>query len=225
MVPVSIHWHGYPVPNDMDGIPGMTQNAVKPERRSPTNLWQLCLERTGTIRIRTVPTKWIAACTGRSSSRRKRRRNMTAITRWRWTVRAPDMLMEHARHGSQQYARHGSQQIMQGMDHSNMQGMDHSNMQGMDHSNMQGTSGGKEDLAHDEMMRNMYSVFSVNGKSGAEVEPLKSRLARRFGCASSMRACRHTNYISSTRFASSDQTDSRLKTGRRLPTNCWRLLR
>lgn len=26
--PVSIHWHGYPVPNAMDGIPGVTQDAV-----------------------------------------------------------------------------------------------------------------------------------------------------------------------------------------------------
>lgn len=29
-VPVSIHWHGVPVPNAMDGIPGVTQNAVQP---------------------------------------------------------------------------------------------------------------------------------------------------------------------------------------------------
>ncbi len=28
--PVSIHWHGYPVPNDMDGIPGVTQDAIAP---------------------------------------------------------------------------------------------------------------------------------------------------------------------------------------------------
>ncbi|MDC3418312.1 multicopper oxidase family protein [Aquibacillus salsiterrae] len=28
--PVTIHWHGLPVPNNMDGIPGVTQNAVKP---------------------------------------------------------------------------------------------------------------------------------------------------------------------------------------------------
>jgi FtsP/CotA-like multicopper oxidase with cupredoxin domain len=28
--PVTIHWHGYPVPIDMDGIPGVTQNAVEP---------------------------------------------------------------------------------------------------------------------------------------------------------------------------------------------------
>ncbi|MBJ6363684.1 multicopper oxidase family protein [Paenibacillus sp. GCM10012307] len=28
--PVTIHWHGIPVPNEMDGIPGVTQNAVQP---------------------------------------------------------------------------------------------------------------------------------------------------------------------------------------------------
>ncbi|MBO8170431.1 MAG: multicopper oxidase family protein [Bacillaceae bacterium] len=28
--PVTIHWHGYPVPNEMDGVPGLTQNAVEP---------------------------------------------------------------------------------------------------------------------------------------------------------------------------------------------------
>ncbi|MBA2875203.1 multicopper oxidase family protein [Thermaerobacillus caldiproteolyticus] len=28
--PVTIHWHGYPVPNNMDGIPGVTMNAVQP---------------------------------------------------------------------------------------------------------------------------------------------------------------------------------------------------
>ncbi|MFM1655007.1 multicopper oxidase family protein [Brevibacillus sp. B_LB10_24] len=27
---VTIHWHGYNVPNSMDGVPGMTQNVVKP---------------------------------------------------------------------------------------------------------------------------------------------------------------------------------------------------
>ena len=28
--PVTIHWHGLPVPNNMDGIPGVTMNAVQP---------------------------------------------------------------------------------------------------------------------------------------------------------------------------------------------------
>ncbi len=28
--PITIHWHGVPVPNAMDGIPGVTQNAVQP---------------------------------------------------------------------------------------------------------------------------------------------------------------------------------------------------
>lgn len=28
--PVTIHWHGYPVPNNQDGVPGVTMDAVKP---------------------------------------------------------------------------------------------------------------------------------------------------------------------------------------------------
>ncbi|MBK8050265.1 MAG: multicopper oxidase domain-containing protein [Anaerolineales bacterium] len=28
--PTTIHWHGVTVPNSMDGVPGMTQEAVKP---------------------------------------------------------------------------------------------------------------------------------------------------------------------------------------------------
>src|SRR5699024_1163766 len=28
--PVTIHWHGLPVPNRMDGVPGVTQNSVEP---------------------------------------------------------------------------------------------------------------------------------------------------------------------------------------------------
>ncbi|MFP3471243.1 multicopper oxidase domain-containing protein, partial [Micrococcus sp. SIMBA_144] len=29
-VPVTIHWHGVLLPNKMDGIPGLTQDAVQP---------------------------------------------------------------------------------------------------------------------------------------------------------------------------------------------------
>lgn len=28
--PVFIHWHGYPVPNNMDGMPGVTQHTIEP---------------------------------------------------------------------------------------------------------------------------------------------------------------------------------------------------
>ncbi|OSX55502.1 multicopper oxidase family protein [Anoxybacillus ayderensis] len=28
--PTAIHWHGYPVPNDQDGVPGVTMDAIKP---------------------------------------------------------------------------------------------------------------------------------------------------------------------------------------------------
>ncbi|MDP1165217.1 multicopper oxidase domain-containing protein, partial [Klebsiella pneumoniae] len=28
--PTTIHWHGYPVPNNQDGVPGVTMDAIKP---------------------------------------------------------------------------------------------------------------------------------------------------------------------------------------------------
>ncbi len=31
--PVAVHWHGYPVPNAMDGVPGLTQDAIPPGGR------------------------------------------------------------------------------------------------------------------------------------------------------------------------------------------------
>jgi FtsP/CotA-like multicopper oxidase with cupredoxin domain len=33
--PTTIHWHGIRVPNDMDGVPGLTQDAVKPGETYP----------------------------------------------------------------------------------------------------------------------------------------------------------------------------------------------
>ncbi|GAA3324983.1 hypothetical protein GCM10020331_055010 [Ectobacillus funiculus] len=54
-VPVSIHWHGYPVPNNMDGIPGVTQDAVMPGKKAlRMNLLLIHREHTGTILIRTL---------------------------------------------------------------------------------------------------------------------------------------------------------------------------
>ncbi|WP_197512050.1 multicopper oxidase domain-containing protein [Tessaracoccus coleopterorum] len=28
--PTTIHWHGMPIPNDVDGVPGLTQNPIQP---------------------------------------------------------------------------------------------------------------------------------------------------------------------------------------------------
>ncbi|TPG75993.1 multicopper oxidase family protein [Brevibacillus laterosporus] len=43
--PVTIHWHGLPVPHNMDGIPGVTQNAVKP---GETFIYQFTVDVPGT---------------------------------------------------------------------------------------------------------------------------------------------------------------------------------
>jgi FtsP/CotA-like multicopper oxidase with cupredoxin domain len=43
--PVTIHWHGIPLPNEMDGVPGITQSPVKP---GETFTYEFLAEDTGT---------------------------------------------------------------------------------------------------------------------------------------------------------------------------------
>lgn len=57
--PVTIHWHGYPVPVDMDGVPGVTQNAVKPGESFQYSFTATVPAPIGIIPITKVPSKWI----------------------------------------------------------------------------------------------------------------------------------------------------------------------
>lgn len=58
----SIHWHGVPVPNAMDGVPGVTMNALKRGNPSPMNSMRPCPEPICTIPTKTVRIKSIKAC-------------------------------------------------------------------------------------------------------------------------------------------------------------------
>ena len=57
--PVTIHWHGLPVPNRMDGVAGITQDAVEPGK-SFTYEFKADVPpgSTGTIPIRKARSKW-----------------------------------------------------------------------------------------------------------------------------------------------------------------------
>lgn len=166
----SIHWHGYPVPNNMDGIPGVTQNSLRPgesftyefEAKIPGTYWyhshqdsanQLDKGLYGTLVVE-----------GKDESQYQRDYTLV-LDEWN----TASMGMNH--------------DAMSGMDHGNMSGMDHSSMSGMDHGsmNMQGASSNMANMnpnepvgkMHDEMMKAMYTTYSVNGKSGDAIEPLE----------------------------------------------------
>lgn len=59
----TIHWHGLRIPNAMDGVPGVTQDAVKPGAVLIMSLICPMREPTGTTRMQTRPNNWGVAFT------------------------------------------------------------------------------------------------------------------------------------------------------------------
>ena len=138
-VPATIHWHGYPVPNDQDGVPGLTQETVKPGQTFTYN-----------FNAKMAGTYWYHSHEDSANQVGKGLAG-TLIVEKNDEQQKPDkdltvMLQEWVK-------------PMAGMDHSNMSGMDHSQMMTQDTSTM------------DHMA--MYNLFTVNGKSGSLIDPLK----------------------------------------------------
>nr|WP_081756700.1 multicopper oxidase family protein [Gorillibacterium massiliense] len=147
-VPVSIHWHGYPVPNNMDGIPGVTQNAVKPGE-------------TYTYEFKaTVPgTYWYHS---HQDSVNQVDRGLYGTL----VVEGPndDKVDRDYTLVLDEWVSNGTG--MSGMDmSSDMSGMDHSQM------NMDSSASNHSNAPMEHDM-NMYDVFTINGKSGSLIEPL-----------------------------------------------------
>ncbi|MGN8844423.1 multicopper oxidase family protein [Niallia sp. HCP3S3_B10] len=158
--PTSIHWHGIPLPNEMDGIPGVTQNAVQP---GESFTYEFIASVPGTYMYHTHQDAVNQLDKGLYGSfivepkEKTYDRDYTLmLDEWISSSAVSDM----------------SSGDMAGMDNSNMNGMDHSNMSGMDHgssSNDQEQSGNAS-MGHN---MNMYDIYTMNGKSGEAIEPLK----------------------------------------------------
>lgn len=142
--PVTIHWHGVPVPNNMDGIPGVTQNAVQPGK---SFTYEFKAEVPGTYwyhshqdSVNQVDRGLYGSFIVEGSNEEKVDRDyVLMLDEWVSTGMGMD--------------------IGTGMDMSG-------NMSGMDHSQMNGTMSGME---HD---MNMYDLYTMNGKSGSLVNEL-----------------------------------------------------
>lgn len=149
--PVSIHWHGYPVPNDMDGIPGVTQDAVVPGK-SFTYEFKA-----------TVPgTYWYHS---HQDSVNQLDRGLYGSL----IVEDPKELYDRDYTlVLDEWSSMGNMD-MSSMNDSNMPGMDHSKMPGMN----QDKSGNKstEPAAGDHDM-SMYDIYTINGKTGDAINSL-----------------------------------------------------
>ncbi|AJY73505.1 multicopper oxidase family protein [Paenibacillus beijingensis] len=161
--PTSIHWHGVPVPNAMDGIPGVTQNAVQPGETF-----------TYTFKAEAPGTYWYHS---HQDSANQTDRGLYGS----FVVEAKDgdkpdrdytlMLDEWVSAGTGDKGEN-----MAGMDHGtmNMSGSNTSGSSDMgDTSSGHGGHGASNEagmnMGHD---MSMYDLFTINGKSGSAVEQL-----------------------------------------------------
>ncbi|SYX83653.1 Copper oxidase [Paenibacillus alvei] len=155
--PVSIHWHGYPVPNGMDGIPGVTQDAVVPGKSFiyefkatvPGTYWYHSHQDS----VNQVDKGLYGSLIVEDPKEQVDRDYTLVLDEW---ISTGKMNTERADENQS-----NNQSDMSGMDHSKMN-MSKSGMSGMDHGTM---SMGGHDMS-------MYDLFTINGKSGDAIEPL-----------------------------------------------------
>ncbi|MCH5472345.1 multicopper oxidase family protein [Bacillus cereus] len=174
--PVSIHWHGYPVPNNMDGIPGVTQDAVEPgksftyefEANVPGTYWYHSHQDS----VNQLDRGLYGALIVEDTKEKYDKDYTLMLDEWvtdkeEMNKQLKEMTKGQIGNKSKGNENEEKNDDKNGMDHSGMDvgsdQKDSGNMAGMDHGNMKMEG-------HD---MSMYDLFTINGKSGDLVVPLK----------------------------------------------------
>lgn len=171
--PVTIHWHGLPVPNNMDGIPGVTQNAVRPNESF-----------TYEFAANTVGTYWYHSHQKSSEQVDKGLYGSIVVEPKEPPAKPADqdftlVLDEWMADDSMAQMHGGTGMDMSGMNHGNMGNMNHGSAPSSDQNAHSGMSGMAGQMSDAEMMPLMYTIFSVNGKTGAAIPPLSVKEGER----------------------------------------------
>lgn len=160
--PVSIHWHGIPVPNEMDGIPGVTQNAVKP---GETFTYEFIASVPGTYMyhshqdgVNQIDKGLYGAFIVEPKEKTYDKDYALVLDEWMSNPVATDS--------------NGMMDNKDGMDH-NMGDMHHEDKESEE---MPGGHGSGMTMAHD---MSMYDTFTINGKSGDAVAPIQVKKGER----------------------------------------------
>ncbi|OZB92424.1 multicopper oxidase family protein [Paenibacillus sp. XY044] len=161
--PVSIHWHGYPVPNNMDGIPGVTQDAVEPGK---TFTYEFKATVPGTYwyhshqdSVNQVDKGLYGSLVVEDPQETVDRDYTLVLDEW---MRSGEMYMSEA--DQPKNITPGDSGSMQ-MDMGNM---DHEN-KGMSESDMSMNGDGMNMAGHD---MSMYDLYTINGKTGDAIDKL-----------------------------------------------------
>ncbi|EJQ47772.1 hypothetical protein IEI_03303 [Bacillus wiedmannii] len=179
--PVSIHWHGYPVPNNMDGIPGVTQDAVEPgksftyefEANVPGTYWYHSHQDS----VNQLDRGLYGALVVEDTNEKYDKDYTLMLDEWITDKEEINKQLKEMTKGKTEKAdgNKSSKDNENAKKNDDKNSMDHSgmdmdsdkkdpgNMAGMDHRNMKMEG-------HD---MSMYDLFTINGKSGDLVAPLK----------------------------------------------------
>ncbi|KQL50199.1 copper oxidase [Brevibacillus choshinensis] len=178
--PVTIHWHGLPVPNNMDGIPGVTQNAVKP-RESFT--YQFKVDVPGTYWYHSHQNSVDQVDKGLYGSIVVEPKNAEPVDK-DFTLVLDEWMQDDSMADMHGGGGTGTDNNASNSSHSNMNmnNMNHgssttnssTDMSSMNHgTSTNNTSTDMSNMSDAEMMPLMYKIFSANGKTGSAIQPLK----------------------------------------------------
>lgn len=143
-VPTALHLHGFPVPNEMDGVPGVTQNAIMPGE-------EFVYEYSASV----PGTYWYHSHQNGSEQ----------VDKGLYGVFIVEPKDKKGYQVDEVIIIDEWSSMMAEMD-----GMDHG---GMNHGNMQGNShGNPEEMPHNEMMNMMYDTMLINGKAEPSITPV-----------------------------------------------------
>ncbi|PRX58813.1 FtsP/CotA-like multicopper oxidase with cupredoxin domain [Cohnella sp. SGD-V74] len=177
--PVTIHWHGVPVPNAMDGIPGVTQNAVQPGQSFtyefkadvPGTYWYHSHQDS----VNQLDRGLYGAFIVESKEDPDVDRDYTLVLdEWMSSGEMSGMNMSGGNMSEMDHSKMNMGSSNDNKSSMNMSG----NMSGMDHSTMNMGNENKASTKTDNSSMNMghdmsmYDLYTINGKSGSLVDQL-----------------------------------------------------
>lgn len=177
--PVTIHWHGVPVPNAMDGIPGVTQNAVQPGQSFtyefkadvPGTYWYHSHQDS----VNQLDRGLYGAFIVESKEGPDVDRDYTLVLdEWMSSGEMSGMNMSGGNMSEMDHSKMNMGSSNDNKSSMNMSG----NMSGMDHSTMNMGNENKASTKTDNSSMNMghdmsmYDLYTINGKSGSLVDQL-----------------------------------------------------
>ena len=163
-VPITIHWHGYPVKSAMDGIPGYTQDAILPGQ---TFTYEFTANVVGTYwyhshqeSSKQVDMGLYGALIVEPKEKEQIDKDFTLI------------LDEWMENGEDEMSMSMSSKDTSDSSMSGIGGMN--SMENTSDSAMDTEENGSNDLElqEEQMMKELYNIYTVNGKSGDLIQPL-----------------------------------------------------